>query len=1559
MKPPLGSLPAPNWRAEGSPQLPLRAPGGKTSRRFAFLLAGWLVCLLGIGALLALIQPGPSPHFLPLVVTEYDSPTLIAPAASRRDGEQLCKLFDEVATPTWTSPSRADMLRRLADLTAPEDAVVYLSAHALVAATGEVAILPADAVPDDPRTWLPLTEILLRLKRSPSRRQLLILDIMHSGLVNRWGAPPGEVARALPAALAAVPDERRLTLTACAPGQAAQTAEVAGQSIFASYLAEGIRGRADGCGVSGRRDGRVNVHELAAFVQARVDRWARLNRGVGQTPMLFGNGADFALATVMEPSPPRVREPMPTWLQPARIAAAKMLDDGRFRRNPRAWLQISDLIGATENAWRSDADAGVQSHFLQRFDQLRELFPPTEFPAVFTLTLAGEPTSSNAPLQELLAQTYEQCRQAKPDEVARIQARFLAQWPLATRPLPPKDRDAAVLSWLTKSPHDPANIRWADALLRSGSDVEPRWGESLAVRLLADLASGIPATAWSNTQAQQVLALAHRAERSLRHSEIFAWFQENLDQAYQAKHEGEIALWSHGFVPQERAGQFLALAEKRFLELNDQVERFAAAVELADRATVLLPGYRPVLDVQPHRLATWNEAIRQAAALLDLRIAPPGGAISRHALLASIDQHAGQLRQALQSLREPFLPERIERLLQTGPADNTPARLKEMEALRDAGAGWLAETVRGDFVKATASLAKQLHEAAIALDRADDARGTNNEPFGSATEPTDLLAQAARTASCELALLELGGVSQQLGQGVREACVKLSAVPGDAAAWSSFGQAMRDLHALHIPAFLARESSLVRKERLSRVVPVREAFAAFDGGVPIAVQACLQEKQRAWTWLADRYRYQARDYAGLGLDTPGIAAARSFFADAAAHAVLAPESHILVRHPPAVDRLHSGKVAATTILSLERVVPVGQQGPTLLQVVPPDAAWLLVTPAAIELPGVKNSGPTQTLATQAPLRIELRDGAERSQTPAPHGFLAVARADGRAYHRLVPVPLRATPQEIAVIVSSNPNAPEPNLEEVRLRPGNVRQAFFVYLENLSERPRNVTVELSAGGGLMPGGKARVRLRPGQRERVVFSDSPPPQDSKPLPECHGPLEVRVFDAERNQAPLAVRRIPIVVALPREYVRIAAAQVESAPSGASGRVSVSLQTLQKVPGPGIPAQLVLPARRSANLPDLSPLRELPSQASSEPVALFAATARHAGSDEERPIYVTVDGVPRAFIFRTASGQRGAAATQRDERLSVRIRAASSSQPSQRVPVTIEVDNAPSGARIEFQVTRTDGAMDLVRRCGTAQQQRIGVSPLGPDGALVFEAAIQDWTLSLDASGWIGRRVLKARLLDEQGTELQHSVHELVVDATPPEEVAFIAPPAQAQRGTALKLVARGFDRESDIAQVFFFLGKSIEERIPPDTPAVSGIAADIDRGLWGAALNLPPDRTGPMTVSVQFVNRAGLARCAIATVEVLDVDPATLRPGGIAGKVLEGPRPQPGLTVILRDEQGNDLKKTRTQPDGTFQFDVVPPGRYQLFSHKPESGRRALQPVTVPAGGMQRVNLALSL
>ncbi len=185
------------------------------------------------------------------------------------------------------------------------------------------------------------------------------------------------------------------------------------------------------------------------------------------------------------------------------------------------------------------------------------------------------------------------------------------------------------------------------------------------------------------------------------------------------------------------------------------------------------------------------------------------------------------------------------------------------------------------------------------------------------------------------------------------------------------------------------------------------------------------------------------------------------------------------------------------------------------------------------------------------------------------------------------------------------------------------------------------------------------------------------------------------------------------------------------------------------------------------------------------------------------------------------------------------------------------------------------------------------------------------------------------------------------------------AQIKRGSVLQIQADGADPETGIAQVVFFFGRPDRGEIPPLTPRFKAIPATRDQTIWRAALLMPADHHGPLPVSVQVINNAGLASIDTIMIDVTDSEPGKTGLGEIRGQVVEGRRPQPNLLVTLLDEAGKEIARTRTDASGNYAFPQLVPGRYRVSCVKPESQRRAILNVIVAPDRGTKGDLALAL
>src|SRR5260370_3290815 len=91
------------------------------------------------------------------------------------------KHFHRGKQKTFASQTKTGLIEELEDLkkhpSRDQAYVVYLWSLARTDARGEVFLLPANARPDEPMTWVSLTDVLMWVEDCPATNNLLILHI--------------------------------------------------------------------------------------------------------------------------------------------------------------------------------------------------------------------------------------------------------------------------------------------------------------------------------------------------------------------------------------------------------------------------------------------------------------------------------------------------------------------------------------------------------------------------------------------------------------------------------------------------------------------------------------------------------------------------------------------------------------------------------------------------------------------------------------------------------------------------------------------------------------------------------------------------------------------------------------------------------------------------------------------------------------------------------------------------------------------------------------------------------------------------------------------------------------------------------------------------------------------------------------------------------------------------------------------------------------------------------------------------------------------------------------
>ena len=850
----------PNW-GPTSPQ-----PPGRSRRRKLLAVLIALVVLAGVGVgLLYWFAPPRAPRSLPIwIVAEPGSVSPVPWAAQDRaallDAGLLGQPLDDVSA----NPNRDQIRLRFKALSkAPprEPVVVYLTAPAAVDAAGAVYVLPADPLGDHPRNRLPLAELLAAFKDCPARHKLLVLQLTPPPEDPLFAPPSGELSAAVFRTLDAVPDDSRLCLVACGPGETSLASHDLGRTIFGYYLEAGLRGLADGW--NGERDGRVTVNELASFVRSRVSRWSSANLRSSQTPVLVGSAEDFTLHTY---SRSRLLETYPTlpgsetaneqpafsfpeWLKAGWDRHDRMIADGRATNAPRSLALVrSALLGAER-----DLLAGRPSGDVQQL--LERQLAAAEALAV---TLAVVPTPD--PLPTLAAQFpgYALPEPALLDELRAASTRAdaaPAPPPSPDKPPPPfalpPEFDAfkakpyptlalAVFLVLNEDPPTAMQMR-RYALLLASKEPVPKFAEVLLIQRLAAVADPTAPIPWSPHRAALALQTARNLEDAASRPELVARARPALDEAYRLRADAEAVLFAPAFAPTDEAERRLKRAAGAALNLKAVSDQLRSAIAARNEATIWLTGATPAVDagVVPFPVAQgFADATRELADASEVPAKPQ----------AAWGEKELAVRAALVEFARPFRADTLARLrTRAGSGDITAALLAELDAILRTPLIPAAD--RAALWNARVAITRRLNDDVIRKDAADDESFRRDLAQPQAPDSRQAIApvltdveRLTRQVKWSSAVLAVGGA--------KDASDEFTNPLGNTAALNAH------LHRVWLEEVPAEPLSV----RLARIAPVVPATAFLDQA-PRNLDTLSRQKhaRELWAWHAARFAYETRD----------------------------------------------------------------------------------------------------------------------------------------------------------------------------------------------------------------------------------------------------------------------------------------------------------------------------------------------------------------------------------------------------------------------------------------------------------------------------------------------------------------------------------------------------------------------------------------------------------------------------------------------------------------------------------------------------------------------------
>lgn len=1566
-----------------------------------FPVVAVLLLLLGLSlGLASWVTSVPHPYFLPITVANYADLQLPPVYTARRDIALLedDDAFSTAKLLTISSSERHTIVEALGALRFREESdrvVVYLTCRAGSSATNEVFLLPSDAQAAMPETWIALTEVLHYLEKCPARHKLLVLDVLWPGADATFGILRNDVADCIEVALqSANPD--LLILLPASRGQNAQASTELGQSIFGYYFREALK-FADGYNVQQSRDGRVSVDELAAFVRQRVNRWARQNRTVEQTPILWGKGAPFDLAAV---SPRRFQkqaelEPpleYPQWLAAGWQYRDYWYEHQVYRFNPRGMSVLEANLLRLEEQFPFDNDPG----------QLEATWKTTEHSLVQQLKKSQAQVPSPQPTS--LARLQAQEHPVDPAVVAAV-SDFMTQF-AATLAQPPAKADPARLklvqglrkklggksaydlaialfdSLVAMDSLDPTTIRWVDATIRP-EQPEPLFVETHFLRRMAALAGEIPPSQWPADLARTAFRVVSQGEDAVRYTRPLRWMEPLLGPVAQQRHNGILLLNSYGYSSPQSAATYLNAALAGYGETLALQDLLVKAYAARDRALWFLPNYTRMLPVDARYCEIWCQATRNTAELADV-LEPSGDAKSLTEVdlttwLEDLRQSTLRVQNSLSALDQPFTKTNVDRLVNEANQTEVSAALwTEIHAILTTCL--MPSEERMALWKARQQVSRTLAERTLALDNAEnfDSKFRFTPMLDPGSDPQGH-AFALRRAHWSIHLLELGGYNPaavaNLVKLYKEAFgVSPDCMPGDANCNNRMGclpagtqtspqseaqlaQQLAETWNQLLPQYFEDSTDFTHAARLSKVFPAWLPADALDSptknpGVCEYVEQC----RTRWRWLAEQYRYAARDGGGA-----------TFYAEAArrlSNLVNVPaETYVQFFGPSLPLDLSNKDPDVRSRLPWKLVGPDKTKGPVKVTCFSPNTSVL----------GTQILNDPKTPGVPVSFEVSLLPGFQSADLSMMRGIVLQIEVAGRTFHDFVSLPDLAGTQQFEVLLGTTPVAPDPSLTRLRLRPVVNLQNYYLFVRNPTSTPRQVTVELTTGPATSGDiqqikATATATIPARQTQRITFAGDPAPAD-KPLPEIAGPIDVTVIDAvtaatstDTQPKVLGHRAIPVEIADPRAYVQCDSAVFNPGGGVKPNQLSLILQASEMPAGPPCVVQLVLPADRIPGFAGAArgSFRGVLAPTGS-PLTLFAQGLR-LGEGDGGPsyFYLTVDNCTRALVFQATLPHSGQPTTpQLQITPALRINAPQLALASPQFNFLLEADEAPSTATLEVQLGQTlaSGVYtgEVTQRYPTARHHRIGFAPVGAAKELSFSAAIEDWQPAINTTGIVGKRKLRCRLLGPDGSTICMAEQSLVLDNSPPDISPLVSLPALAGATTELKVNVIATDDLSGVADVMVFVGKPENGQPPKGAKIAIAEKSPLSPNSWQATLKLPED-VGPATITALATNGVGLSQTISSTLEV--VPAASLADGKIVGSVTEGSRPQPNLAVVLMSG-ANQVAKTTTSSTGQFVFPQVKPGSYKVNASKPSSLRKGESDVEVQSGQTAQSNISLAL
>jgi hypothetical protein len=574
--------------------------------------------------------------------------------------------------------------------------------------------------------------------------------------------------------------------------------------------------------------------------------------------------------------------------------------------------------------------------------------------------------------------------------------------------------------------------------------------------------------------------------------------------------------------------------------------------------------------------------------------------------------------------------------------------------------------------------------------------------------------------------------------------------------------------------------------------------------------------------------------------------------------------------------------------------------------------------------------------------------------------------------------IRAQDDKPRLILGESPQPPATSRERLGLRPNVGQRPLYVFVKNPAPLTKNVTVDLLLNGEPMEGSKVSVSLRPDETQPVKFKfAAPAPAAASPARDAPGrtaagnetpaaghelrhgfdKLEIRLMDEDMKEVARVAPAIDVM--LPSQYLQVTEAVFLPAGEGRPNLLRIRVKAQREFVGPECKVQLVLspdniPGLKQTNAPGSIYQRSL--TAAGQEVELVGRDLQfQAAVPSNGVVTLNVDGYDRAFAYETSFPLAGGQVNLRPlTRPMVRVTAPRYAV-SGELKFRVETDNLPFDPALKIGVgidRDGDGSPDDTKTLPGPKDQRIRLSA-GKDGALVFQAKVQDWSDVLAVPETYGKYALRAQVIGRP-SELSAAQEVMIVADAKPTGIQ-VKVREKPVRGKPVAVLAECEETTTPIEKVAFFVGKPpADDKVPASV--IPARPANETRTVWNAEIPLPSD---VKTADVSAVVTNVLGRHAFQTlnVEIAETPPEATT-GSIKGKVQDKRgRPQPGCKVVLLDEAKKQKADTKGNDQGEFEFKDLAPGSYTVEATREGTPNAGTTTVKVEKGKAAEIKVEI--